>query len=79
MSTDSFFQPGEAAEFLLVRAAARAIRGNFDPFLRGHEGKGSVLALLKVKGWAQELSAGFSYVNTTVSIFVLSNFAADTR
>jgi hypothetical protein len=34
----------------------------FKRFCRGHEGKGSVLALLKAKGWAQDLSAGFSYV-----------------
>jgi insulysin len=34
-----------------------------ESFCRGHEGEGSVLALLKVKGWAQELSAGFSYVD----------------
>lgn len=33
-----------------------------DVLCRGHEGKGSVLALLKIKGWAQELSAGFSCV-----------------
>jgi secreted Zn-dependent insulinase-like peptidase len=34
----------------------------FKHFCRGHEGQGSVLALLKTKGWAQDLSAGFSYV-----------------
>jgi secreted Zn-dependent insulinase-like peptidase len=54
------------------------MRGDFDGLFRGHEGKGSVLALLKVKGWAQELSAGFSYVNDTVVVFILPTFAAGT-
>jgi hypothetical protein len=63
---DAAVQAGEAAELLPVRCSADVASNHSshaEPLCRGHEGKGSVLALLKVKGWAQELSAGFSYGN----------------
>jgi hypothetical protein len=41
----------------------------FKRFCRGHEGKGSVLALLKTKGWAQDLSAGFSCDKSATDFF----------
>lgn len=41
----------------------RAKPGMYFQSLLGHEGKGSILALLKEKGWADELSASVGYSN----------------
>ena len=39
----------------------RANPGKYISHLVGHEGEGSILALLKKKNWATELYAGFEY------------------
>lgn len=38
----------------------------------GHEGPGSVLSLLKAKGWATELGAGTGTQSTYFSLFEIS-------
>jgi insulysin len=40
--------------------------------LVGHEGDGSILQLLKAKGWANELSAGLNHSTTAFSAFSVS-------
>mmetsp|Transcript_23631 Transcript_23631/g.37719 ORF Transcript_23631/g.37719 Transcript_23631/m.37719 type:complete len:1069 (+) Transcript_23631:271-3477(+) len=40
--------------------------------LLGHEGKGSIISLLKEKGWVNSLSAGLSHNTSTFSTFKIS-------
>ncbi len=46
-----------------TRAAYRSKPGSYIANLIGHEGEGSLLALLKARGWAESLSAGVGFMD----------------